>query len=39
MLSNSQTFLLDGVETGFLLSGFAQQLRPKNANFPDIHFA
>ena len=37
-LSNSQTLILDGVETGIFLLGFAQQLRRKNANVPDIYF-
>ena len=37
-LSNSQTLILDGVETGFFLSDFAQQLRRKNADIPDIYF-
>ena len=37
-LSNSQTLFLDGVETGFFLSDFAQQLRRKNADFLDIYF-
>ena len=37
-LSNSQTVVLDGVETGIFLSDFAQQLRCKNADVPDIHF-
>ena len=37
-LSNSQTLILDGVETGFFLSNFAQQLRRKNADVPDIYF-
>ena len=37
-LSNSQTFFLDGVETGIFLSDFAQQLRRKNADVPDIYF-
>ena len=37
-LSNSQTLILDGVETGFFLSDFAQQLRRKNADVPDIYF-
>ena len=36
-LSNSQTSTLDGVETGILLSDFAQQLRRKNADVPDIY--
>ena len=29
-------FNLDGVETGIFLSDFAQQLRRKNADIPDI---
>ena len=37
-LTNSQTLVLDGVETGILLSDFAQQLRRKNADVPDIYF-
>ena len=37
-LSNSQTLILDGVETGIFLSDFAQQLRRKNADVPDIDF-
>ena len=37
-LSNSQTLILDGVETGLFLSDFAQQLRRKNADVPDIYF-
>ena len=37
-LSDSQTSILDGVETGILLSDFAQQLRSKNADVPDIYF-
>ena len=37
-LSNSQTLILDGVETGIFLSDFAQQLRRKNADVPDICF-
>ena len=37
-LSNSQTLILDGVETGVLLSDFAQQLRRKNADVPDLYF-
>ena len=36
-LSNSQTLILDGVETGIFLSDFAQQLRRKNADVPDIY--
>ena len=38
MLSNSQTLVLDGVETRHFLSDFAQQLRRKNADVPDIYF-
>ena len=37
-LSNSQTLILDGVKTGNFLSDFAQQLRRKNADVPDIYF-
>ena len=37
-LSNSQNLILDGVETGIFLSNFAQQLRRKNADVPDIYF-
>ena len=37
-LSNSQTLILDGIETGILLLDFAQQLRRKNADVPDIYF-
>ena len=37
-LSNSQTSILDGVETGILLSDSAQKLRRKNANVPDFYF-
>ena len=37
-LSNSQTLLLDGVETGVLMSNCAQQLRLKNAAVPGIYF-
>ena len=36
--SISQTLILDVVETGGLLSDFAQQLRRKNADVPDIYF-
>ena len=38
-LSKSQNLILDGVETGIFLSDFAQQLRRKNADVPDIHFS
>ena len=37
-LSNSQTLIVDGVKTGIFLSDFAQQLRRKNADVPDIYF-
>ena len=37
-LSNSQTLILDGIETGVSLLDFAQQLRRKNAEVPDICF-
>ena len=37
-LSNSQTFILDGVKTGVLLSDFAQKLRCRNADIPDMYF-
>ena len=37
-LSNSQTLFLDGVETAIFLLDFAQQLRRKNADVPDIYF-
>ena len=37
-LSNSQTLILDGVKTGIFLSDFAQQLRRKNADVPDVYF-
>ena len=37
-LSSSQTLFLDGAETGFFLLEFAQQLRRKNADVPDIYF-
>ena len=37
-LWSSETLVLDSVETGFFLSGFAQQLRPINADAPDIYF-
>ena len=37
-LSNSQTLILDGVENGIFLSDFAQQLRRKNADVPDLYF-
>ena len=37
-LSNLQTLNLDGVETEFLPSNFAQQLRRKKADVPNIYF-
>ena len=37
-ISNSKTLILDGVETGISLLDFAQQLRRKNAEVPDIYF-
>ena len=37
-LSNSQTLNLDGVETVIFLSDFAQQLRRKKPDVPDIYF-
>ena len=36
--SNSQILLLNGVENGISLTDFAQQLRRKYAEVPDIHF-
>ena len=37
-LSNSQTIILDGVDTGVLISEFTLHLRRKNAVVPDIYF-
>ena len=37
-LSNSQTKILDGVDTGVLISDFTSPLRRKNADVPDIYF-
>ena len=37
-LSNSQTIILDGVDTGVLISDFNLHLRRKNADVPDIYF-
>ena len=37
-LSNSQTTILDGVDTGVLISDFTLRLRRKNAGVPDIYF-
>ena len=37
-LSNSRTIILDGVDTGVLISDFTLHLRRKNAELPDIYF-
>ena len=37
-LSFSNTIVLDGTDTGVLLQDFAQHLRRKNADVPDIYF-
>ena len=37
-LLNSQTLVLDNVETGIFMLDFAQQLRRKNADVSDIYF-
>ena len=37
-LSNSQTIIMDGVDTGVLISDFTLHLRRKNAHVPDIYF-
>ena len=37
-LSNSQTIILDGVDTGLLISDSTLHLRRKNADVPDIYF-
>ena len=37
-VSNSQTLILEGVETGIFLLDFAQQLRRKKVDVPDIYF-
>ena len=37
-VSNSQTIILDGVDTGVLISDFTLHLRRKNADVPDIYF-
>ena len=36
--SNSQTIILDGVDTGVLISDFILHLRRENADVPDIYF-
>ena len=37
-LSNSQTIILDGGDTGVLISDFTLHLRRKNADVPDFYF-
>ena len=37
-LSNSNTSILDGIETGVLAKDFAQRLKRKNVAIPDIYF-
>ena len=37
-LSNSQTKILDGVDTGVLISDFTLHLCRKNSDVPDIYF-
>ena len=37
-LSQSDTIVLDGVDSGVLLQDFAEHLRKKNADIPDIYF-
>ena len=37
-LSNSQTIILDGVDTGVLISDFTLHLRRKNTDVPDLYF-
>ena len=37
-LSNSNTLILDGIETGVLLKDFAQRLRRKNVAIPVIYY-
>ena len=37
-LSNSQTIILDGVDTGVLILDFTLHVRRKNADVPDIYF-
>ena len=36
--SNSQTKILDGVDTGVLISDFTLHLRQKNVDVPDFYF-
>ena len=37
-LSNSQTIILDGLDTGVLISDFILHFRRKNSDVPDIYF-
>ena len=37
-LSNSQSKIVDGVDTGVLISDFTRHLRRKNVDVPDIYF-
>ena len=37
-LSNSQTIILDGIDTGVLMSDFTLHLHRKNADVPEIYF-
>ena len=37
-LSNSNTLILDGIETGVLMEDFAQHLKRKNIPIPNIYF-
>ena len=37
-LSKSQTIILDGVDTGVLISKLTQHLRRKNADVPGVYF-
>ena len=37
-LSNSNTLILDGIETGVLFKDFAQRLKRKNVPIPDFYF-
>ena len=37
-ISDSQTIILDGVDTGVLISDYSQHLRRKNTDVPDIYF-
>ena len=36
--SNSQTIILDGVDTGVSILDFSQDLRRKNVDVPDVYF-